>query len=377
MYREEHRIFREAFRRFLEREVLPNLEQWERRGEVSRDVWRKMGDAGFLCPWLPEEYGGSGADFLYSVVITEELARSGAVSFMAPLHSDIVAPYLYALGSEAQRRRWLPGCASGEIILAVAMTEPDAGSDLAAIRTRARKDGSHWVIDGRKTFISNGMLADLVVVACRTGPPDSGTRGISLICLERGSPGFHRERRLKKMGLHAQDTAELVFEECRVPLENLLGEANRGFHYMMEHLQQERLVACIMAQAMAEAMLEMTVRYTKERTAFGKPVCSFQHNAFKIVDMATEVTLGRTFLERLIRDHMEGKDMVTEVSMGKAWIAEMANRVAYHCVQLHGGYGYMEEYAISRFYRDVRPIPIFAGSTEIMKLIVAKRMGLL
>lgn len=377
MYREEHQIFREAFRRFLDREVAPHMERWEEEGIVPREVWRTMGEAGFLCPWLPEEYGGSGADFLYSVIIAEELAKAGAVSVMAPLHSDIVAPYLYALGTEDQKRRWLPRCASGQVILAVAMTEPNTGSDLAAIRTRAERDGDLWVLNGQKTFISNGILADLVIVACRTGPPDSGPKGISLICVERDAPGFTRGRNLKKMGLHAQDTAELIFDDCRVPAGNLLGRLHGGFYHLMDHLQQERIMAAVMAQAMAEAMLEMTIHYARGRTAFGRPIASFQHNAFKIVDMATEVKLGRAFLDRLIGDHMEGKDIVTDVSMAKAWIAEMANRVAYQCVQLHGGYGYMEEYPISRFYRDVRVIPIFAGTTEVMKLIVAKRLGLL
>ncbi|ROQ92165.1 acyl-CoA dehydrogenase family protein [Desulfosoma caldarium] len=377
LYREEHHIFRDAFRRFVEREVAPHMERWEDEGVVSRDVWRAMGEAGFLCPWLSEEYGGSGADFLYSVIITEELAKAGAVSFMAPLHSDIVAPYIAALGTEDQKRRWLPAAARGEVVLALAMTEPNTGSDLAALRTRAVREGEAWVINGQKTFISNGILADLVVVACRTGTVESGAKGISLIVVERGAPGFHRGRNLKKMGLHAQDTAELIFEDCRVPAENLLGTLNRGFYHMMDHLQQERLMACIMGQAMAEAMLDMTIEYARGRTAFGQPIASFQHNAFTIVDMATEVKLGRTFLERLIADHMAGKDIVTDVSMAKAWIGEMANRVAYRCVQLHGGYGYMEEYPISRFYRDVRPIPIFAGTTEIMKLIVAKRMQLM
>ncbi len=376
MDKEEHRIFRESFRRFTAREVVPHLDRWEAQGMVDRDVWRKLGEAGFLCPWLPEGYGGCGADFRCSVIITEELAKAGAASLMAPLHSDIVAPYLYDLGTETQKQRWLPRVASGDIVLAVAMTEPDAGSDLAALRTRAQRDGDTFLINGQKTFISNGILADLVIVACRTGPPDSGSRGLSLIAVERDTPGFHRGRNLRKMGLHAQDTAELIFEDCRVPAENLLGEADRGFAYLMTHLQQERLIACIMAQAMAEAMLDLTVAYCRERKAFGKPIAAFQHNTFKLVDVATEVTLGRTFLDSLVRRHMAGADIVTEVSMGKAWIAEMANRVAYTCVQLHGGYGYMEEYPICRFYRDVRPIPIFAGTTEVMKLIVARTMGL-
>jgi len=377
MYLEEHAIFRAAFKKFLEREIVPQLEGWEKDRIVSRDAWRKMGASGFLCPWLPEEYGGSGADFLYSVIITEELSRAGAIGLFAPLHSDIIAPYLHHLGTEEQKKRWLPKCATGEVILAVAMSEPDTGSDLSRIATRAERDGDSYIVNGTKTFISNGINADLVIVACRTDRSAKASQGISLLCVERDSPGFQRGRKLDKMGMHSQDTAELIFEDCRVSLGNRLGEENRGFYYLMEHLQQERLVCAIMAQAMAEAMLEMTIRYTRERKAFGKPVCSFQHNAFKIVEMATEIELGRAFLDRLIKRHMQGDSVVTEVSMAKAWIPEMANRVAYQCQQLHGGYGYMEEYPICRFYRDVRPISIFGGTTEIMKLIVAKNLELL
>ncbi len=376
MEQEEHRIFRDALRRFIRTEVAPHLETWEQDGKVSRDVWFKLGRAGFLCPWLPERYGGSEADFLYSVIIAEELAKAGAVSLMAPLHSDVVAPYLYCLGSESQKRKWLPRAASGQCVLAIAMTEPNTGSDLAAIRTRAEKIDGQWLINGQKTFISNGIHADLVIVACRTDGPETGTKGISLICVERDAPGFSRGRNLDKMGLHAQDTAELIFDDCRVPAENLLGELNRGFYHMMGHLQQERLITTITAQAMAEAMLQMTLDYCRQRTVFGRPVASFQHNAFKLVDMLTEIRLGRTFLNQLIDQHRQEKDIVADVSMAKAWIGEMANRVAYQCVQLHGGYGYMEEYPICRFYRDIRPFPIFAGSTEVMKHIVAKKMGL-
>ncbi len=376
MYQEEHNIFGQAFRKFVQQEISPHLDKWEQEGIIPRQIWQKMGDSGFLCPWLPEEFGGSGADFLYSVIITEELCRARAISFMAPLHSDIIAPYIYELGTGEQKQRWLPGCATGECVLAVAMTEPDTGSDLAAIRTHARRDDDSFIIDGGKTFISNGIHADLVIVACRTDPSAQGSKAISLICVERGAPGFQRGRKLKKMGLLAQDTAELIFEDCRVPAANLLGELNKGFYYLMHHLQQERLVCTIMAQAMAETMLGITLRYCSERTVFGKPVSSFQHNAFKIVDMATEVKIGRAFLDRLIMDHMGGKDVVTEVSMAKSWIGEMANRVAYACVQLHGGYGYMEEYPICGLARDVRPITIFAGTTEVMKMIVAKKMGL-
>ncbi|QCQ23059.1 acyl-CoA dehydrogenase family protein [Desulfoglaeba alkanexedens] len=377
MYQEEHKIFRDAFRKFLQQEVTPHVNEWEEKRVVPREAWEKMGAAGYLCPWLPEEYGGSGADFLFSVIVNEELARVGAVGFFAPLHSDIVAPYLYHLGTEEQKKRWLPGCAKGTCILAVAMTEPDAGSDLAAMRTKAERDGDFYVINGTKTFISNGIQADLVIVACRTDPEAKPSRGVSLLMVERGTPGFERGRKLNKMGLHSQDTAELLFEDCRVPVDHLLGKENNGFVHLMQMLQQERLVCCIMAQAMAEAMIEMTINYCRERKAFGQPIASFQHNAFKIVDMVTEIKVGRVFLDHLIQKHLDDADIVTEVSMAKAWIAEMANRVAYHCVQLHGGYGYMEEYPICRFYRDARAIPIFAGSTEVMKLIVARKLNLL
>jgi acyl-CoA dehydrogenase len=377
LFKEEHDIFRYAFRKFLDKEIIPDLEEWERTGIVPREAWKKMGANGFLCPWLDEKYGGSGVGFEYSVVINEEMARIGCHGLIAGLHSDIIVPYLYSFGSEAQKAKWLPGCASGDVITAIAMTEPGTGSDLAAVRTTAVRDGNEYVINGPKTFISNGINCDLVIVVAKTDPKaNPPSRGISLICVENGTPGFAKGRKLEKMGFHSQDTAELNFEDCRVPASNLLGEEGKGFYYLMQKLQRERLVASIWAQSMAEAMLEMTIRYCKERTIFGKPISSFQHNTFKIVEMATEIELGRTFLNSLISDHCAGKNIVEKVSMGKAWIPEMANRIAYHCVQLHGGYGYMEEYPICRFARDVRVIPIFAGSTEVMKVIVGRMMEL-
>lgn len=376
MYQQEHNIFRTEFKKFLAREVVPNIGQWEEDRIVPKDIWLKMGASGFLCPWLGEEYGGSEADFLYSVIITEETCKAGAVSMMAPLHSDINVPYIAHLGNDEQKAKWLPLCTSGEGLTAIAMTEPNAGSDLASLKTYAVRDGDDYIINGAKIFISNGINAGLVILAARTNRDVAGAKGISLFVVEDGTPGFTRGRKLDKMGMHSQDTAELVFDDCRVPAANLLGEEGKGFYYMMTHLQQERLMCAIMAQAMAEQMLEMTIEYTQDRKIFGKPVASFQHNAFKIVEMATEIKLGRAFLDQLIPRHMKGEDVVTEVSMAKAWIAEMANRVAYNCVQLHGGYGYMEEYPICRFSRDVRPFAIFAGTTEVMKVIIAKNMGL-
>jgi acyl-CoA dehydrogenase len=377
LFTQEHHIFRESFRKFLGKEVLPYLEQWEHDGIVPKNIWRKMGEHGYLCPWLEEEYGGSNAGYEYSVIINEELFYVGATGLLAGLHSDIVVPYLHSFGNEEQKNRWLPGCASGNIITAIAMTEPGTGSDLAAIRATAVRDGNEYIINGQKTFISNGINCDLVIVAVKTDtkaePP---FKGISLICVEDGTPGFEKGRNLDKMGFHSQDTAELTFVDCRVPVTNLLGKEGQGFSFLMKKLQGERLIASVMAQSMAEAMLQMTIKYSRERMIFGKPISSFQHNTFKIVEMATEVELGRTFLDNLVCDHITGEDIVMKVSMAKAWIPEMANRVAYQCVQLHGGYGYMEEYPICRFARDVRVIPIFAGTTEVMKVIVGKMMGL-
>ncbi len=359
----------------MEKEIVPHLEEWEEERDVPRGIWKNLGDQGYLCPWVDEKYGGTGAGFEYSVIINEELVKAGS-SISVGLHSDIIAPYINSYGTEEQKMKWLPGCCSGDILLAVAMTEPNAGSDLQAIKTSAVRDGDTYIINGQKTFISNGMNADLAVVACRTNPKaDPPYTGISLIAVEGNTPGFSRNR-LKKLGLHSQDTAELYFEDCRVPASNLLGQEGMGFVYLMQKLQQERLVSAIGSQAAAERMLSDAVEYSKSRVAFGRPISKFQHNAFKIVEMATEIELGRAFLDKLVADHIAGKDIVTKVSMAKWWIGELVNRVAYHCLQLHGGYGYMDEYPISRFYRDVRMHTIAAGTTEVMKVIIARQMGL-
>ncbi|MBW1912247.1 MAG: acyl-CoA dehydrogenase family protein [Deltaproteobacteria bacterium] len=377
IYTEEHDIFRSTFRKYLEKEVFPHLEEWEEEGGIPRSAWKKLGEQGFLCPWLEEKYGGSEADFQYSIIINQELSRIGANGFSVGLHNDIAAPYVHIYGSEEQKEKWLPKCTTGEIVLAIAMTEPGAGSDLQSIRTRAIKDGDSYVVNGQKTFITNGFCCDLVVVACITDPDiKPAHKGISLLAVEAGTPGFNKGRKLKKMGLHFQDTSELFFEDCRVPGENLIGEEGKGFVCLMEQLQQERLVVVSRVQAAAEVMLEQTIAYCKEREAFGQPISSFQHNSFKIVEMATEIELGRTFFNDLLADHLEGKNIVKKVSMAKWWIAEMANRVAYDCVQLHGGYGYMEEYPICKWYRDIRAASIYAGTTEIMKTVIAKRMNL-
>lgn len=375
IFQEEHIIFRDAFVKYLEKEVVPHYEQWEQDHNVPKEAWLKMGEKGFLCPWVAEEYGGPGAGFEYSVIIAEEINRRDLVGFMSSLHSSIIVPYIDTFGTEEQKKKWLPGCVTGEIITAIAMTEPGAGSDLAALRATAIKDGDHYIINGQKTFISNGLCSNLVIVAVKTDA-SAGYKGISLICVEEGAPGFSRGRRLEKMGLHAADTAELVFEDCRVPVANLLGQEGKGFYYMMQKLQRERLMSVLGAVAMAEGMLALTIKYTKERVIFGKPVSSFQHNTFKIVEMATEVELARTYTDELIKRHIAGIDITKEVCMAKAWIAEMVNRLAHQCLQLHGGYGYMEEYPICRFVRDARPLTIYAGSTEVMKTVVGKMLGL-
>jgi acyl-CoA dehydrogenase len=374
---EEIEVFRQTVRMFMRKEVEPHVEEWERDRGVPRSVWNLFGEQGLLCPWVEAAYGGSGAGFEYSVVIAEELGRTRASAPMVSLHSDIIVPYIADHGTEEQKARWLPGCVTGQIVTAIAMTEPGTGSDLKAIRTRAVRDGDGWVLNGQKTFISNGLSADLVIVACRTDPEaEKAHRGMSLVVVERDAPGFSRGPKLRKMGCDAQDTADLYFDDCRVPASNLLGEENGAFRILMGKLQQERIVAAVMSQVAAEVMLEDAIGYAKERRAFGKRIGDHQHNAFKIAELATEVEMGRAFLDRLVYDHTMGRDVVRHASMAKYWICEMANRVAYHAVQLHGGAGYVEDTPICRMYRDVRVHTIYAGTSEIMKSIIARSLGL-
>ena len=374
---DEHVLFRKSLRKYLEKEAVPQYEQWEEDRMIPKTFWRKLGEMGYLCPQVEEAYGGLETDFRYAVIIGEELERVGASLTGVGLHNDIVVPYFEAYGKDEQKSRWLPGCVTGDHITAIAMTEPGAGSDLAAIQTTAVKDGNHYVVNGSKTFITNGINADLILVVVKTDTKiEPKHRGISLLVVEEGMPGFTRGRKLNKLGMHAQDTAELYFEDCRVPVENLLGEEGKGFTYLMEKLQQERLMVAISAQTASEDMVEMTLDYVKSRKAFGKPIASFQNTQFKLVEMTTEVELGHSFLESLIEDHMAGKDIVSKVSMAKYWLTETAKKISGECLQLHGGYGYMEEYKIARRYRDIPVASIYAGSNEIMKVIVAKKMGL-
>lgn len=370
-------MFRAAFRKFLEKEAYPHYNDWEKRGIIPRSFWAKMGENGFLCPWVDEKYGGVNADFAYSVVINEELEKVGSSLVGIGLHNDIVTPYIASYGTEEQKQKWLPKCVSGEVITAIAMTEPGAGSDLANISTTAVKEGDDYIVNGQKTFITNGIHADLIVVACKTDPHAKPPhRGISLLVVERDTPGFTRGRKLEKVGLHAQDTAELFFQDAKVPACNLLGEEGKGFYYLMEKLQQERLVVAIAAQTAAEVMFSLTKQYVKQRSAFGRRVSEFQTVQFRLAEMATDIALGRTFVDRVIEEHMAGKQIVAEVSMAKWWITEMAKRVAAESMQLHGGYGYMEEYEIARRYRDIPVSAIYAGTNEMMKTIIARQLDL-
>ncbi|MEW9050605.1 MAG: acyl-CoA dehydrogenase family protein [Neobacillus sp.] len=375
--KEEHEIFRRSLRKFLEKNATPNYEKWEQDKLVSRDFWKKMGENGFLCPWVDEKYGGANADFGYSVVINEELERIGSGLVGINNHNDIVVPYLNSFGSEEQKERWLPRCLTGDAITAIAMTEPGSGSDLAGIRTSARREGDHYIVNGAKTFITSGVHADLVVLVCRTDPSaQPAHKGISLLVVEAGTPGFIKSKQLSKLGQHCSDTAELVFEDAKVPVANLLGEEGKGFYYLMEKLQQERLLVAVGAVAVSERMFAITKDYVKQRTAFGRSISQFQNTQFKLAEMATELEIARVFVDDLIENHMEKKDVVTQVSMAKWWVTDLTKKIASQCLQLHGGYGYMEEYEIARRFRDIQATSIYAGTNEIMKSIIAKKLEL-
>ena len=375
LYRKEHRLFREKFKRFLSEEIIPSYDQWEKEGIIPKEVWKKMGQNGYLCTWVEKEYGGAGLGLEFSFIITEEMAYAGVYGLMAGLHSDIVAPYIHSFGNDEQRRKWLPDCVSGDIILAVAMTEPDAGSDLSSIRTTAVREGEHYIINGEKIYISNGILTNLIVVACKTEIESrSAHKDISLICVEDGSPGFSRGRNLEKTGWHSQDTGELIFKDCKVPVSNLLGEEGKGFYYMMEKLQQERLVSAIMSQASAEATFNMTLDYYKQRKGLKQAEIPIDANG--IAEMATDIEIGRTFLNSLIYDHINGEDIIKKVSMAKWWTSDMANRVISQCMELYRDYGYLEDYKVGRFFRDARAHPIYAGTNEIMKRIIGRKLGI-
>lgn len=375
MYEEEHRMFRDAFRQFLEQEVVPHEERWTEEGIVDRELWNKAGENGFLSIDVPEEYGGLGVDdFRFNAIISEELARTGATSPGFSVHSDICVPYVIAYGTDEQKQRWLPGAADGSNIVAIAMTEPGTGSDLQGIQTTAVKQGDHYIINGQKTFISNGIYCDSVIAVCRTSD-EPGYKGMSLIMVERGMGGFENGRNLDKMGLKGQDTAELYFSDVKVPATNLIGEEGMGFIYLMQQLPQERLIIGIQGIAGAEVALDWTIDYCKERTAFGRPIGKFQNTRFKLAEMKTEVTIGRTFVDQCIMDLNAGNLSAEKASMAKYWCTDLANKVVDECVQLHGGYGYMTEYPIAKAYVDARVGRIYGGTNEIMKEIIGRSMG--
>ena len=373
LFTDEHEIFRATVGRLLDEECVPHHERWEEQGHIDRDAWLKAGEQGLLCPTVPEAWGGLGTDFLYNVVVDEEIARRGLSGIGWGLHSDIVAPYIVNYGSEEMKRRYLPKMVSGEMIGAIAMTEPGAGSDLQGVKTTAVRDGDHYVINGSKTFITNGFLSDLVIVVAKTDPA-GGAKGTSLILVEAGTPGFSKGRKLKKVGMKAQDTSELFFEDVRVPCANLIGEEGMGFVYLMQELPQERLTVGVSAIAGAEAILAQTVAYVKERKAFGKPVAAFQNTQFKLAEMDAEVTALRVFIDRCIELHLQGKLDVPTVAKSKLLSTDLQCKVIDECVQLHGGYGYMWEYPVARAWADARVQRIYAGTNEVMKLIVSRAL---
>jgi alkylation response protein AidB-like acyl-CoA dehydrogenase len=379
LYSADHEAFRDSFRRFAEREIAPHHEAWEEQGYVDREVWNKAGANGFLCMTLPEAYGGADADKLYSAVQMEELARGGFTGIGFGLHSEIVAPYILHYGTEEQKRKYLPKMASGEMVGAIAMSEPAAGSDLQGIKATALRqaDGS-YLLNGSKTFITNGWHADLVIVVAKTDP-QAGAKGTSLLLVERGMKGFEKGKRLKKLGLKAQDTSELFFDNVRVPAENLLGGAalqNRGFICLMEQLPWERMQIAVTAVAAAQAAIEWTVQYVKDRRVFGQPVAAFQNTRYTLAELQTEVQIARVFVDKCLELVRAGKLDTATASMAKYWTSDLQCKVMDECVQLHGGYGYMWEYPITRAYADARVQRIYGGTNEIMKEVISRAMGL-
>ena len=375
IFDEEHDMFRDSVRSFLQKEIQPHSERWHEQGIVDREAFLKAGEQGLLLMWADEKYGGAGVeDFRYEQILIEENARFGDAGFFATLHSRLVGPYIGELGTEEQKERWLPKSISGEHILAVAITEPGAGSDVAGIRTRAEDKGDHYLLNGSKIYISNGILADLVVVVARTDMDNS--HGLSLFVVERGMEGFERGRNLKKMGLKSQDTAELFFNNVKVPKENLLGEWNRGFYHLMHFLAEERLLGAVGYHAAADAAFDITMDYVTERKAFGQTIADFQNTRFRMADMRTEIDVAQAFIDQCVLEHNEGNLSADDAAKAKLYTSELEGRVMDNCVQLHGGAGYMEEYPICRMYLNARVSRIYAGSSEVMREIIARSIGL-
>jgi len=376
LFEPEHELFRESYQKFLAQHVAPNHEKWEEQNIVDRDVWVEAGKQGFLGTAVPEEFGGGGVkDFRYNAIITEETTKGGFSGIGFTLHNDVVAPYLLELSNEEQKQRWLPGFASGELTSAIAMTEPGTGSDLQGIKTKAVRDGDHWVLNGSKTFITNGINADIIIVVACTDP-DKGAQGFSLLVVERDMPGFERGRNLDKIGMKAQDTAELSFTDVRVPAANLLGEEGMGFFYLMKNLPQERLSIAVVAAAAMESVLESTIQYCRDRKAFGKSIGSFQNTRFVLAELATETTAVRILVDKFIEQLNAEKLTVQEAAMAKWWTTEAQVKLIDRCLQLHGGYGYMKEYPVAKAYMDSRVQTIYGGTTEIMKEIIGRSLNL-
>ena len=375
IFEEEHEMFRDSVRSFVKNELAPHAERWNEQGVVDREAFLKAGEMGLLCMWVPEEYGGIGmSDFRYEQIVNEEVTRFGDPGIFFTLHSRLVAPYFGTFGTEEQKQRWLPKCVSGEHILAIAMTEPGAGSDLSGMRTKAEDKGDHYLLNGSKTFISNGTLADLVIVAARTDSENK--HGLSLFVLERGMEGFERGNNMMKMGMKSQDTAQLFFDNVKVPKENLLGEANRGFYHLMHGLAEERLLLACGSIANAEAAFDATMEYVTDRKVFGQAVSDFQNTRFQLAEMRTELDVGYAFVDRCVTLHNEGKLTAHDAAKCKLWVSEMENRVTDECVQLHGGNGFMMEYDVCRRHAAARVSRIYGGTSEIMKEIISRSMGL-
>ena len=373
IFSEEHNIFRGTVRRFYEEHIMPYHSQWEKDGQVSREAWLEAGKQGLLCMPIPEEYGGAGADKLYSIIMMEEQARAGATGPGFGLHSEIVAPYILNYGTEEQKKEFLPRMARGEIIGAIAMTEPGTGSDLQGVKTRAVKDGDDYIINGSKTFITNGIMSDVVIVVAKTDP-EAGAKGTTLFLVEADRDGFDKGRNLEKLGLKAQDTAELFFDDVRVPATNMLGGEGKGFFCLMQELAWERLQIAIGATATMEAILDDTIEYTKNRSAFGKNIIEFQNSRFKLTEVKTEVQIARVFVDKCIEELLKGELEVATAAMAKYWCSDLENKIIDECLQLHGGYGFMWEYRVARAYADARVQRIYGGTNEIMKEIISRTL---
>lgn len=371
IFNSDHEAFRDMVVKFLEKEAVPFHAQWEEDGQIARDLWNKAGENGMLCPCLPEEFGGVGADYLYSAIVMEEISRLGLTGIGFGLHTDIVAPYIEHYGSAEMKQKYLPKMVTGELVGAIAMTEPGAGSDLQGVRTTAVRDGDHYIINGSKTFITNGQHADIVIVVAKTDP-SAGAKGTSLIIVEAGTPGFTKGRNLHKVGMKAQDTSELFFQDVRVPVGNCLGEENKGFIYLMQELPQERLGIAVNGIAMAEGALKLTIDYVKERKAFGKHIADFQNTQFKLAELHSKVLQGRVFVDRCLELHMNKKLDVPTAAAAKYLITDLQCEIIDECVQLHGGYGYMWEYPIARMWADARVQRIYGGTNEIMKTVISR-----